>query len=317
MLSNTASKLPPVALGDNVRVPIPNVDRGKLGPTHILGVITEVSNNSYRIGTNKGTLDRKYSRGEFQHWTDSCYLTVQDIPPVEIKMYTISNLLSHGGKIICQCRGNCVTEYCPCKVRGYYCSSGCHLKSNANCKNSGDKNTLLEPRKLKSKLITSPFHKKSPKKSHFSPKPFDDDADINIAQKEMQSYSSKSQSSEVSDLALSFSQLEPLCVEWGGNYIQTKLVNTCPINNFITLISLHINPIRSALRYLPTKANSALSDFLTNIQQRNFDSLRYWLSKKLDIRQKNCTIDFFGSEYTMVKHLYNIGLNCMKYEQKR
>ena len=42
----------------------------------------------------------------------------------------------------------------------------------------------------------------------------------------MQSYSSKSQSSEVSNLALSFSQLEPLCVEWGGNYRHTKLVNT-------------------------------------------------------------------------------------------
>ena len=72
MLSNTASRLSPVALGDNVRVPIPKVDRGKLGPTHILSVITEVSNHSYRIGTNKGTLDRKYSRGEFEQWTDSC-----------------------------------------------------------------------------------------------------------------------------------------------------------------------------------------------------------------------------------------------------
>ena len=155
-----------MALGDNVRVTIPKVDRGKLSPTHIFGVITEVSNNSYRIGTNKGTLDRKYSRCEFEHWTDSCYLTIQDIPPVEIKMYTISKLFSHGRKIIYQCRGNCATKYCPCcKVRGYYCSSGCHLKSNANCKNSGDKNTLLEPRKLKSKLIT--FHKKSPKVTFF------------------------------------------------------------------------------------------------------------------------------------------------------
>ena len=44
-----------------------------------------------------------------------------------------------------------------------------------------------------------------------------------------------------------FSQLEPLCAKWRGNYRYTKLVNTCPIDNFITLISLHINPIRSAL----------------------------------------------------------------------
>ena len=63
MLLNTALKLPPLSVGDNVRVPIlkviPKVDKGKLGPNHILGVITKVSNNSYSIGTEKVTLDRK------------------------------------------------------------------------------------------------------------------------------------------------------------------------------------------------------------------------------------------------------------------
>ena len=61
MLLNTALKLPPLSVGDNVRVPIPKVDKGKLGPNHILGVITKVSNNSYSIGTEKVTLDRNYS----------------------------------------------------------------------------------------------------------------------------------------------------------------------------------------------------------------------------------------------------------------
>ena len=85
MLLNMALRLPPLSIGNNVRVPIPKVDKGKLGPNHILGVITKVSNNSYYIGTEKGTLDRNYSRGEIEFWTDSSYLSVQDIPATEIK----------------------------------------------------------------------------------------------------------------------------------------------------------------------------------------------------------------------------------------
>ena len=37
MLSDTAKHLPLVSIGDNVRVTIPKVDRGKLGDKHILG----------------------------------------------------------------------------------------------------------------------------------------------------------------------------------------------------------------------------------------------------------------------------------------
>ena len=119
MLTDTALRLLPLNIGDNVRVPIPKVDRGKLGPNHILGVITKVSNHSYRIGTKEGTLDRNYSRGEIEHWTDSSYISVHDVPPTDIKMHSIAKLLSHGGKNKCLCRGNCATKHCPCKVRGY------------------------------------------------------------------------------------------------------------------------------------------------------------------------------------------------------
>ena len=313
MLINTALRLPPLSIGDNVRVPIPKVDKGKLGPNHILGVITKVSNNSYRIGTKKGTLARNYSRGEIEHWTDSSYISVQDIPTTEIKMHTIANLLSQGTKNKCLCRGNCATKHCPCKMRGYYCTSGSHPKSNSNCKNSDNKNTLLESHKLKSK-VTPPIRKKSPKKSHSFSIPFDDVIDSNIAQKDAHRCSPSIQLGEITDLAPSFLQLETLCVEWGGDYKDTQLVNTCPIDNYITLISLHINPIRSAFRYLQTKMSNELSDFFTKIQLGKFDSLRYWLSKEMNIQENYFAIDFYGSEYTMVKHLTNIGISCMKYK---
>ena len=144
MLLNTALTLSPLSIRDNVRVPIPKVDKGKLCPNHILGVIIKVSNNnSYRIGTEKGILDRNYSRGEITLWTDSSYLSVKDISTTEIKMHTIANLLSHGRKNKCLCRGNCATKHCPCKVSRYHCSSGCHPKSASMCKDSDDKNALL------------------------------------------------------------------------------------------------------------------------------------------------------------------------------
>ena len=66
-------------------------------------------------------------------------------------------------------------------------------------------------------------------------------------------------------------------MEWGGEYKDTQLVNTCPIDNFITLISLHIGPIRSAFGYLQTTMNNELRDFFTKIPLGEFDSLRYFL----------------------------------------
>ena len=60
--------------------------------------------------------------------------------------------------------------------------------------------------------------------------------------------------------------------------------------------------------------SNELSDFLTRIQLGKFDSLLYWLSKEEEIQENYFAIDFYGSEYTMVKYLTNIGLSSMKYK---
>ena len=80
MLSDTAKSLPLVSIGENVRVSIPKVDRGKLGNKHILGVITEKNGIYFRIGTRYGILNSKYTRGEFEIWQGSTYLHVSNIP---------------------------------------------------------------------------------------------------------------------------------------------------------------------------------------------------------------------------------------------
>ena len=53
---------------------------------------------------------------------------------------------------------------------------------------------------------------------------------------------------------------------------------------------------------------------LTDIVQKNFDSLRFKISKELHIEEKMNIIDFFGSEYSMVKLLVDNRLSTMRYE---
>ena len=199
----------------------------------------------------------------------------------------------------CLCRGNCATKHCPCKVSGCYCTSGCHPKSNSMCKHSDNKKALLESHKLKSK-VTSTISKKSPRKSHSSSIPLDEVINKNILQKSFHCYTLNVHLGEIPDLAPSLSQLETLCVLWGGEYNGTQLINTRSIDNFLTLISLQIDPIRSAFGYLQKELGTEVNEFLTKIQLGKFDLLRYSLSKEMGILENFFAIDFYGSEYTMV-----------------
>ena len=59
---------------------------------------------------------------------------------------------------------------------------------------------------------------------------------------------------------------------------------------------------------------SDLRDMLKYLQMKNFDTLRFWHARKKGIIEKHGVIDFFGSEYIMVKFLINIGLCNTRYE---
>ncbi|KAI6659404.1 KRAB-A domain-containing protein 2-like [Oopsacas minuta] len=174
----------------------------------------------------------------------------------------------------CLCRGNCATKHCPCKVSGCYCTSGCHPKSNSTCKNSDNRKALLGSHKLKSK-VTSTIRKKSPKKSHSSTIPLGEVINKNILEKSSHCYSLNVHLGEILDLAPSLTQLETLCVMWGGEYNGIQLINTCPIDNFLTLISLQIDPIGAAFGYLQKELGTEINEFLTKIQLGKFDLLRY------------------------------------------
>ena len=65
MLRNSDAKFPPVKLADNVRVRIPDVDRGRVDPRSVLAVAIDVADGFYNLGTDHGVLKHLYSRSEF------------------------------------------------------------------------------------------------------------------------------------------------------------------------------------------------------------------------------------------------------------
>jgi hypothetical protein len=54
MLKATSSRYGVVDVGTTVRIPIDQVDRGKIDPRNVLGVVLENSDGYYQIGTQNG-----------------------------------------------------------------------------------------------------------------------------------------------------------------------------------------------------------------------------------------------------------------------
>jgi hypothetical protein len=58
MVKATISRYGNVAVGTNVRIPIDQVDRGKVDPKNLLGVVMEESGGYYKIGTKEGLIKK-------------------------------------------------------------------------------------------------------------------------------------------------------------------------------------------------------------------------------------------------------------------
>jgi hypothetical protein len=53
-----------VEIGQNVLIPIPNVDRGKGDPRNVMAVEAERVHNGYKLGTSGGMLLGSYTRSQ-------------------------------------------------------------------------------------------------------------------------------------------------------------------------------------------------------------------------------------------------------------
>jgi hypothetical protein len=65
MLKISDRKFPSAKVGDNVRVRVPDVDRGRTDPRSILAVIMAVENDFCKQGTEYGVLKQLCTRSEF------------------------------------------------------------------------------------------------------------------------------------------------------------------------------------------------------------------------------------------------------------
>lgn len=80
MLKLSNITLSQLAVGKNLAVRVPNVDRYRLATRSILAVVLDVnSSGMYRLGTKDGYIDRSYAQNEIIP-TDSDFITLADIP---------------------------------------------------------------------------------------------------------------------------------------------------------------------------------------------------------------------------------------------
>ncbi|XP_050499952.1 KRAB-A domain-containing protein 2-like [Diabrotica virgifera virgifera] len=130
MKSTSDHKLQPVDKGCTVRVPVPDVDRGRGDARSILGVVLDVVDNGfYRIGTRDGVLKQLYARSQF----NTCPVNIikEDEIPMEktLTLRTVATTQSTGsgqGFFKCSCNKKCQTKKCYCIKNNVLCNSKCH-----------------------------------------------------------------------------------------------------------------------------------------------------------------------------------------------
>ena len=137
MLKRSEAHRPPLLVGDNVRVPIPKVDRGRTDPGNVIGVVTEITEHgSYKVGTKRGQLKGALSRNLVEKCSQNVFLSPKDVPDSElsVRQAAAQESIGHGqGFLHCGCKTGCQNGRCKCKKSNRLCNSRCH--PNLSCKN--------------------------------------------------------------------------------------------------------------------------------------------------------------------------------------
>nr|XP_022914003.1 uncharacterized protein LOC111424624 [Onthophagus taurus] len=127
---------PPLNVGDNVTIPVSDVDRGKAELRNIIGIVLEVSSEQqYKIGTRDGILDKLYCRSEFGGCSEK-FIRRDEVPNVTITLRTAARKASIGtgqGYARCVCFKGCTNNKCLCKKKGLLCNSKWY--NSLNCAN--------------------------------------------------------------------------------------------------------------------------------------------------------------------------------------
>ena len=115
MIKASESRLPILGVGDNVRVPVPNVDRGCCDPPHLLGVVTDVTvHNNYRIGTRVGNLKGTFARNQVEK-CKQVFVSQENVPETVLSVRSAATANSVGsgqGFVHCNCETGCFNNRC-------------------------------------------------------------------------------------------------------------------------------------------------------------------------------------------------------------
>ena len=117
IVNSAAKRFDPAHVGDNVIIPIERQDQmNSLGQRNMLGVVSNISDDHYNIGTKTGTLNTSYTRNQFDLCSSNRFLHASDIPGSTVTptcaMRSASLGIQEGS--FCKCT-NCKTNRCPCR----------------------------------------------------------------------------------------------------------------------------------------------------------------------------------------------------------
>ena len=136
MEKQSIKKVRVLEIGDNILLPIPEVDkRSPFDPPNLPGVITHRSEEGYyKIGTQAGILDRCYLSTQLE-FSQSNFFSPEEVPDCIVtlrKAILDSSLGKH--KLTCNCTSGCGSNRCKCRRHQKLCSSKCHRKRSCHNK---------------------------------------------------------------------------------------------------------------------------------------------------------------------------------------
>lgn len=135
MVRRTRGKIQKAKVGECVAIFVPEFDRGRGDPARVVGMILEIKDDRYKIGTRAGKLKNWLERNSFE-CTKFKGLKEMDIPDTELGLREIVTKLSIGsgqGFKRCLCKGDCLNNRCKCARDNLKCNSSCH--GGKTCKN--------------------------------------------------------------------------------------------------------------------------------------------------------------------------------------
>ncbi|CAI6358371.1 unnamed protein product [Macrosiphum euphorbiae] len=137
MKTRSNKKFPPALVGNTVRVPISDVDRGRGEAHNVLACVLEVTEDGfYRLGNKTGVLKQLYARSQFTVCQQNFVALDEVNHEKELGLRSIATQEATGsgqGFIKCSCATRCQNNRCKCLKNKIHCNSKCH--PNLQCCN--------------------------------------------------------------------------------------------------------------------------------------------------------------------------------------